>query len=132
MRRWNRLIVAASAVLMLSTASSVLMRGERLDAQITVGEYCLFQPGSPEVFVGWVVTNSDRNVEWWAYFDDSYEWADYGCTSENRWKLEAQWVGTAGWSNFEAWKSEVLDRHVTDGRRLVFQNHAVAESVVDN
>lgn len=122
---------AALVVIAGATALNLFGATKDVQAQVDFGEYALFQPGSEGV-VGWVVTNSDRSVEWWAYLDDAYVWANIASTPQNRWHLEAERVGGAGWSGFEAWKADVLSRPVTYGRHLVFQNHVVAESAVEN
>ena len=130
MRRWNRAIQVASVVV-AGVLGWGLVHSPRAEAQIKIGEFALFQSGGGTP-VGWAVTNADRTVEWWAYIDGTYEWADSSRTPMNPWALEAAYMGSSGWGSFDAWKADVLGRSAASGMRIIFQVHAVEETVVDN
>ena len=100
-------------------------------AQVRIGEFELHQPGASGA-VGFVACNADRTVEWWAYIDGTYSWGDASSTTANPWKLEAVRLGDTTASTFMEWRAEVLALSVMAGKRVVFQNHSVVETTVDN
>ena len=131
MQMWigrRQLVLAAACT---GIAWWIVAEPQHAVAQTRFGEFALFQPGSGGV-VGWVVSNPDRTVEWWAYIEGSYEWADTTSTPQDRWKLEAERIGDPLTSSFENWKTSVLLRSIAVGKRIVFQNHSVVETAVDN
>jgi hypothetical protein len=117
--------VAVVAVVGLATA---LSNDSTVQAQLKPGEFALHQSG----LVGWVYVNSDRTVEWWAYIDGLYEWADSSSVGSNQWQLDAEYIGSTPWITYSAWKANVLERAAADGKTIVFQQHAVTEESVEN
>lgn len=69
---------AAVVVGGLALAAAWSRSGE-VAAQVDAGEYTLLQGGT----VGWVYVSSDRTVEWWAYVQGSYDWADRSNSGNN-------------------------------------------------
>lgn len=117
--------VALVAIAGLATS---LSNDSTVQAQMKPGEFTLHQSG----LVGWVYVNSDRTVEWWAYIDGEYEWADSSSVGSNLWQLDAEYVGSTPWITYAAWKANVLQRAAADGKTIVFQQHAVTEESVEN
>jgi hypothetical protein len=105
-----------------------LLQSTDARAQCKGGEYALQQSG----LVGWVYVNSERTIEWWAYLDEVYEWADTTSVGGNAWHLQAEYIGTGGWSSYAEWRSDVLQRSAAQGRTVVFQQHAVNAETVSN
>jgi hypothetical protein len=95
------------------------------------GEFILHQPGVSDP-VGWVRVNSDRTVEWWAYVDETYSWADSSNNSSAPWHLDAEYLGNASYGSYAVWKAAVLQRAAAQEHTVVFQTHAVAEETVAN
>lgn len=125
MLRSRRSMVPLCIVLASMPVASALLPGSRASAiaQVDAGEYSLLQTGT----VGWVRVSSDRTVEWWAYIDGAYEWADPGSTGQNRWRLDAEYIGDGDFVSYAAWKTDVLERPEALGQTIVFQIHAVSE-----
>src|SRR5262245_5618753 len=94
----------------------------RLEAQARPGEYALYQNG---VVVGWLWVNGAQTLEYWAYIEGVYEWADIQHTCANRWKLEAEFIGANCPSSYSAWKNDVAGRHAVGNHKLTFQRHTI-------
>jgi hypothetical protein len=92
------------------------------------GEFALRQTA----LVGWACAASDGSYEWWAYIDGTYTWATSASTSTNPWDLKAEYLGSGTYSSFDAWKSAVLLRPETSGKRVIFQRHSVTEESTQN
>ena len=123
--------VCAASLLIALAAIDAVVRADRAVAQLNAGEYGLYQPGASDP-VGWVRVNGDRSVEWWAYVDDAYSWADSTNTVASPWHLEARYVGPGNFATYPMWKSDVLQRPAAQGETIVFQNHSVEEEAVEN
>lgn len=119
------------ALLVSAVAIELISHAKRVDAQVKPGEFALFQPGISNP-VGWARINSDRTVEWWAYIEGSYTWADNTNTPSSRWHLEAEYDGPGSYASYAAWRADVLQRAAAQGHTVTFQNHTVTEDTVAN
>lgn len=125
----ERIVRFGAAAVVGATALWASWSGmENASGQIRPGEYFLVQGGT----VGWVYVSPDKSSEWWAYIDGAYEWADQRSVGENRWELDAEYMGSPTYPGFGAWKAAVRMRPEAQGRTLIFQRHAVQEEVVQN
>jgi hypothetical protein len=101
------------------------------EAQIRCGGFWLVQPHQT-ARVGRAWANADRTVEYWAYVDGEYRWADASNGPANRWRLDAEFEGSTSFGSFEAFRDATLALPEFDGKVLVFQQHVVTETVVQN
>lgn len=104
---------------------------ESADAQVRYGVYWLTQPHQT-TRVGRVWCNPDRTAEYWAYVQGEYRWADVGNGPSQRWVLEAEFAGESSYPSFAAFRDATRALPEFQGKTLVFQDHSVVETVVQN
>jgi hypothetical protein len=134
MRSLNRRLVTVVGVLSLSFAAcvaSLVSSPSAASAQIGPGEYLLFQPHQPGV-VGRAWANPDQTVEFWAYVHTEYRFAGPGNVAGNRWHLGAERVGNVQYPNLAAFKAAVLAMPEFQGKAMLFEDHSVVHSTVQN
>lgn len=123
--------LCSTALIATLVAADVVTNADRAAAQVQDGEYGLYQPGNSDP-VGWARVSGDRTVEWWAYVDSAYSWADDTNTAASPWHLEARYIGPGNFATYPIWKADVLQRAAAQGHTIVFQDHSVAEESVEN
>jgi len=101
------------------------------EAQVRYGVYWLTQPHQP-ARVGRVWCNAVRTVEYWAYVDGEYRWADIGNQAANPWQLCAVRGEDASYASFAEFQAATCALPEFQGKALIFQNHSVLETVVQN
>ena len=132
MRGWMfGAVVGAVIVAGLAAVSGVFPRSTPLAAQTGTGEYWLIQPGA-NMRVGRVWCNGDRSIEYWAYVDGVYTWADASHGVDNHWRLDAEYIGSASYSSFQQFKDAVCALPIYEGQTITFQAHGITEDVVEN
>ncbi|MCE9634818.1 MAG: hypothetical protein K8T90_03850 [Planctomycetes bacterium] len=129
---WMR-FVAAGVVLTAGVlaVTGVFPNAEKASAQIGPGRYWLIQPGV-QGHGGFACCNADRTVEYWAYVDGTYTFASPSNGSNNRWRLDAEYIASGTYSSFQAFEDAVCAMGEFQGKTLLFQDHSVTENVIEN
>lgn len=131
-RSWEFGAVVGAVVLAgIGSMTGVFPRSTPVLAQADPGEYWLIQPGA-SMHVGRVWCNGDRSVEYWAYVEGEYVWADSSNGVNNRWRLDAEYIGATSYASFQAFKDAVCALPIYEGQTITFQSHGVTEDVVEN
>jgi len=131
--RLSRSVRAAVLISVASVAALafVFATPRRASAQIHGGDFSLYQTTQLNT-VGRAWCSGDHSVEYWAYVEGEYAFADSGNDSVNRWRLDAEYDSAADYADFEAFKTAILALPEMSGKTVRFQSHVVAEEVVEN
>jgi hypothetical protein len=123
--------LALIAVGVVASTAFTVATAPKARAQLHGGEFSLYQPSQIST-VGRAWCSSDHTIEYWAYVDGEFTFADTSNDSLNRWRLDAEHVSLEEYEDYNAFKSAVLALPEMSGKTVRFQSHAVSEEVVVN